>query len=165
VHLRGLSYLARSDRAHAVADLEAAVTLTNRAPFCLGLLGRCYGVFGMRDGALKLVSELMCQGPDTYVSPQCFVYIYAGLGEPRLALTYQEQAYDDGASPFNYLMPSIRDFCTPSTRTTSAGWSRCASCCSYAGCCTRARRTRSRADGRDCCAWCSRKSMTRSRAS
>jgi hypothetical protein len=31
------------------------------------------------------------------------------LGEPRLALTYQEQAYDDGASPFNYLMPSIRD--------------------------------------------------------
>ncbi len=109
VHLRGLSYLARSDRAHAVADLEAAVTLTNRAPFYLGLLGRCYGVFGMRDGALKLVSELMCQGPDTYVSPQCFVYIYAGLGEPRLALTYQEQAYDDGASPFNYLMPSIRD--------------------------------------------------------
>jgi hypothetical protein len=36
------------------------------------------------------------------------VFIYAGLGEPDRALGYQESAYLDGASPFNYLTPSIR---------------------------------------------------------
>ena len=44
-----------------------------------------------------------------YVPPQCYVYIYAGLGDPAQALAYQEEAYRDGASPFNYLSPNIRD--------------------------------------------------------
>jgi tetratricopeptide (TPR) repeat protein len=109
VHLRGLCYLAQGRRDDTVADLELAATLTSRAPFYLGLLGRCYGVFGMRDRALQLVSELQLQERTTYVPPQCYVYIYAGVGESQRALAYQEQAYQDGASPFNYLTPSIRD--------------------------------------------------------
>jgi len=36
------------------------------------------------------------------------VFIYAGLGERERALQYQEKAYEDGASPFNYLTPCIR---------------------------------------------------------
>ena len=46
----------------------------------------------------------------TYVAAQCYVFIYAGLGEPDRALAYQESAYADGASPFNYLTPAIRSF-------------------------------------------------------
>jgi hypothetical protein len=42
------------------------------------------------------------------VPPQCYVFIYAGIGERSRALEYQEQAYEDGASPFNYLAPCIR---------------------------------------------------------
>jgi serine/threonine protein kinase/tetratricopeptide (TPR) repeat protein len=109
LHLRGLCYLVRSMRAGAVADLEQAAKLGNRAPFYLGLLGRCYGQFGMRAEALRLVSELQEQSRDTYVPPQCYVFIYAGLGEQERALAYQEDAYADGASPFNYLTPSMRD--------------------------------------------------------
>ena len=30
-------------------------------------------------------------------------------GERQRALEYQERAYEDGASPFNYLAPSMRD--------------------------------------------------------
>ena len=48
------------------------------------------------------------QAPDTYVPPQSYVYIYAGLGERERALAYQEKAYEDGASPFNYLFAGIR---------------------------------------------------------
>jgi hypothetical protein len=44
-----------------------------------------------------------------YVPPQCYVYLYAGLGDRTRALEYQEQAYRDGASPFNYLAPNIRE--------------------------------------------------------
>ena len=109
LHLRGLSHLAQSSREPAVADLERVATLCSRAPFYLGMLGRCYGVFGMRDLALGLVAELQAQARETYVAPQCYVYIHAGLGEPQRALAYQEQAYEDGASPFNYLNPNIRD--------------------------------------------------------
>ncbi|OFW43461.1 MAG: hypothetical protein A3J29_08970 [Acidobacteria bacterium RIFCSPLOWO2_12_FULL_67_14b] len=108
LHMRGLCYLGKSLRAGAVADLEQAASLSHRAPFYLGLLGRCYGEFGMRDEALGLVTELGAKAPDTYVPPQCYVYIYAALGERERALDHQEKAYADGASPFNYLVPGIR---------------------------------------------------------
>ncbi len=108
VHVRGLSYLAKSMRDSAVADLQRAAALSRRAPFYLGLLGYCYGEFGMRDEALGLIDELGQLPPDTYVPPQCYVFIYAGLGERERALEYQEKAYEDGASPFNYLTPFIR---------------------------------------------------------
>lgn len=107
-HLRGLCYLATSKREGALADLERAAALTHRAPFYLGLLGLCYGEFGLREEALRLVEELKHQPPDTYVPPQTYVFIYAGLGEREQALAHQEQAYKDGASPFNYLFPGIR---------------------------------------------------------
>lgn len=109
VHLRGLCHLALLDRDAAVTDLQESARLGNRAPFYLGLLGRCYGQFGMRKEALALVDELQHQARDVYVPPQCYVFIYAGLGEHERALAYQESAYADGASPFNYLTPSIRD--------------------------------------------------------
>ncbi len=108
VHVRGLCHLAKSMREGAVADLEQAASLSHRAPFYIGILGRCYGEFGMREEALSLVAELSNLAPDTYVPPQCYVFIYAGLGERERALQYQEKAYEDGASPFNYLTPCIR---------------------------------------------------------
>jgi eukaryotic-like serine/threonine-protein kinase len=107
-HMRGSCYLVKSVRDGAVADLEQAAALGHRAPFYLGILGRCYAEFGMREEALAVVAELSQQAPDTYVPPQCYVYIYAALGERERALEYQEKAYADGASPFNYLVPDIR---------------------------------------------------------
>jgi Flp pilus assembly protein TadD len=71
LHLRGLCALAQSRRAQAVADLEQAVALTGRAPFYVGLLGLCYGRFGMKDEALGLVAELERRAHDTYVPYQC----------------------------------------------------------------------------------------------
>ena len=108
VQIRGLSYLAKAMRGSALSDLEQAASLSQRTPFYLGLLGYCYGEFGMRAEALGLIEELNHSGPDTYVAPQCYVYIYAGLGEKERAMEYQEKAYEDGASPFNYLTPFIR---------------------------------------------------------
>ena len=109
LHLRGLCYLAMGQVA-ARADLEQAATASGRAPFYLALLGRCYAQFGMREEALHLIAELNARAQeDVYIPPQCFVFIYAGLGDPARALAYQERAYQDGSSPFNYLSPSIRE--------------------------------------------------------
>jgi serine/threonine protein kinase/tetratricopeptide (TPR) repeat protein len=99
LHLRGLCSLAKSRQQEALADLEQAATLANRSPFYLGLLGLCYGECGMRQQALDLVAELNRTALETYVPSQCYVFIYAGLGEREKALDYQEKAYVDGASP------------------------------------------------------------------
>jgi tetratricopeptide (TPR) repeat protein/tRNA A-37 threonylcarbamoyl transferase component Bud32 len=109
IHLRGLSHLALGKGDQAIADLEQAATLSRRAPFYLGLLGRSYAERGDRDQALAIVEELRALPGDTYVPPQCYVFVYAGLGERERALEYQEMAYTDGASPFNYLFPGIRE--------------------------------------------------------
>jgi TolB-like protein len=109
LQLRGLCALATARPGEAIANLQQAATLTQRSPFYLGLLGFCYGKFGMRAEALELVAELEQLAPRTYVPPQCYVFIYAGLGQREKALAYQEDAYRDGASPFNYLNPAIRD--------------------------------------------------------
>ena len=109
LQLRGLCSLGKARLAEAIADLQRAATLAERSPFYLGMLGFCYGKFGMRAEALELVAELEQLAPRTYVPPQCYVFIYAGLGQREKALAYQEDAYRDGASPLNYLNPAIRD--------------------------------------------------------
>ena len=86
VQIRGLCYLAKAMRGSALSDLEHAASLIQRTPFYLGLLGYGYGEFGMRAEALGLIEELNHSGPDTYVAPQCYVYIYAGLGEKEHAM-------------------------------------------------------------------------------
>jgi tetratricopeptide (TPR) repeat protein len=109
VSLRGQCHELMATYGQAVTDLEHATALTNRAPFYVGMLGHCYGRAGLRREALTLIDELNRQSHETYVPPQCYVYTYAGLGERSQALEYQEKAYQDGASPFNYFVPSIRD--------------------------------------------------------
>ena len=100
----------RRQRDEAIADLEQAAALSHRAPFYLGLLGRCYGaVRHARRSARADRRARTGSRRDTYVPPQCYVFIYAGLGERDRALEYQEKAYEDGASPFNYLTPCIRE--------------------------------------------------------
>jgi serine/threonine-protein kinase len=109
LHIRGLCHSVKGQRDQAIRDLEHAVDRAHRAPFYLGILGRSYAQFGLRDKALAVIEELSNAPADTYVPPQCYVYIYAALGESERALQYQEEAYVDGASPFNYLFPGVRD--------------------------------------------------------
>jgi len=109
VSLRGQCYELKGMFREAVADLEHSAALSLRAPFYVGMLGHCYGEAGMRAQALDLIADLKRQSREMYVPPQCYVYVYAGLGERSKALAHQERAYEDGASPFNYFAPSIRD--------------------------------------------------------
>ena len=94
----------------ARTTLEEAAELGRQAPFYLGLLGRCYGE--MRDetaagGVIETLDGHAAAG--RYVAPHCYVYTYHGLGNRAAALEHQERAYEDGASPLNYLSPFVRD--------------------------------------------------------
>jgi TolB-like protein/Tfp pilus assembly protein PilF len=109
LHLRAQSYRELELHDEARADLERAAALTDRAPFYLGLLGHLYGHRRLRPQAIEVIAELDRKRDEMYVPPQSYVYTYAGLGERQKALEYQERAYEDGASPLNYLTPFIRD--------------------------------------------------------
>lgn len=107
--LRGQCYELKRDFTPAIQDLERSANITGRMPFYVGVLGHCFGVAGMTDEAQRIITELDAVSRVRYVPPQCYVYLYAGLGDPVTAMEYQEAAYVDGASPFNYFTPSIRD--------------------------------------------------------
>ena len=109
LHLRGLCSLAQVAAPGAIADLERAATLANRAPFYLGLLGLCYGEFGMRDEALGLIAELDRQARTPTCPPSATSSSTRVSASARRRWSYQEKAYVDGASPFNYLTPSVRE--------------------------------------------------------
>ena len=108
MQVRGLCSMVLARYEQAIADLEQTVRLSERAPFYLGLLGLCYGGAGRREPAFDLIAELNHDARQMYVPPQCYVFIYAGLGDRSKALEFQEKAYEDGASPFNYLTPPVR---------------------------------------------------------
>jgi TolB-like protein/tRNA A-37 threonylcarbamoyl transferase component Bud32/Flp pilus assembly protein TadD len=109
IQVRGLCYLSQSRHEQARRDLEQSALLTDRAPFYLGLLGLCYGAAGERQLALDLIDELNQRASRTYVPPQSYVFVYAGIGEREKALAFQVKAYEDGASPFNYLTSPVRE--------------------------------------------------------
>jgi hypothetical protein len=71
-------------------------------------LGLCYGAFGTEGQNLALLAELNAISRDRYVHPQCYTFIYAGLGRAE-KLDFQERAYEHGASPLNYLSPFVRE--------------------------------------------------------
>jgi tetratricopeptide (TPR) repeat protein len=91
----------------AVADLERTVELSRGMPFYLGLLGKVYADMGRRDKVLDVIRQLGEQSRKVYVPPHCHVYIHAGLGDFDTAFEWQDQAFLDGASPFNYFSPII----------------------------------------------------------
>jgi serine/threonine protein kinase/tetratricopeptide (TPR) repeat protein len=109
LHLRAQCYRELAKHDEARADLERAAALTNRAPFYLALLGHWYASLRMRAQVFEILAELDTKSREMYVPPQAYVYVYAGLGDRHRALQYQERAYEDGASPLNYLTPFIRD--------------------------------------------------------
>ncbi|MEZ5289268.1 MAG: hypothetical protein R2712_31600 [Vicinamibacterales bacterium] len=109
VHLRGQCRQMLGDFDGAAHDMERAAMLTGRTPFYLALLGHCYGVGRRHADAEQLLQQFQAmEAAAQYVPPHCYVYTLAGLGRPEEALAHQERAYEDGASPFNYLTPNIR---------------------------------------------------------
>jgi tetratricopeptide (TPR) repeat protein len=99
----------------AIALLERAANSSNRAPFCVGLLGNFYARAGRIEEAQAVLVELRdraakartADGLKVYVPPHAFAYAYAGLGDLDAAFEWQRRAHDDGGSPFNYFSPVI----------------------------------------------------------
>jgi TolB-like protein/Tfp pilus assembly protein PilF len=93
--------------APAISDLERAVSLSGGMPFYLGLLGKLYADTDQSAKVRDVLRRLDALRDTVYVPPHCYVYIYAGLRDFDHAFAWQDKAFDDGASPFNYFAPVI----------------------------------------------------------
>jgi eukaryotic-like serine/threonine-protein kinase len=91
----------------AIADLERAVSLSGGMPFYLGLLGKLYADTHQTAKVTEILRRLDTMRETVYVPPHCYVYIYAGLRDFDQAFAWQDKAFEDGASPFNYFAPVL----------------------------------------------------------
>jgi eukaryotic-like serine/threonine-protein kinase len=90
----GLALFEKKMYPEAVAEFEAAVTLSKRRMEAVGALGYAYARIGRREDAMKLVEELkqtIPQGLDPFLN---IAAIYAGLGDNNAAFQWLDRAYE-----------------------------------------------------------------------
>ncbi|HEY1304308.1 MAG TPA: protein kinase [Vicinamibacterales bacterium] len=95
----------------AIALLESVVKGAGDMVFYKALLGKMYAESGQEQqlakahGLLKEFEQM--RAAKRYVGPHAWVYVYTGLGDLDRAFEWQAKAFDDCASPFNYLSPQL----------------------------------------------------------
>ncbi len=107
LYVKGMCRACQGEIDEAIELLERATTMSNRAPFYIGLLGNFYARGGRPDAAQAVIDELQTRSEASYVPPHAFAYVYAGLDDLDRAFEWQERACDDGAAPFNFFSPVI----------------------------------------------------------
>ncbi len=107
LYVMGLCKAQLGLRHEAAEHLDRAVTLSGGMPFYLGLLGKILADMGETARAQEILDRLNQMAGRVFVPAHCYVYIYAGLGDFDRAFAWQDKAFEEGASPFNYLAPIV----------------------------------------------------------
>ena len=79
----------------AIAHAEKATSLTDRAPFFLGLLGQAYARAGRRADAETILEQLRTRYDREYVPPLTLGFVAMALGDADPAFDWLEQEYRD----------------------------------------------------------------------
>jgi TolB-like protein/DNA-binding winged helix-turn-helix (wHTH) protein/Tfp pilus assembly protein PilF len=99
----GQAYEQKGDYAHALPELQKAAELSHSTPLMVSGLAHGYAVAGNRAEAEKLLSQLLAESKQHYVSPYYISVIYAGLGQNELASEWLEQALADRSNGLVFL--------------------------------------------------------------
>jgi TolB-like protein/DNA-binding winged helix-turn-helix (wHTH) protein/Tfp pilus assembly protein PilF len=91
----GFALSLKQQSQEAIAVLERAVSVSDRAPGNLGVLAVVYGQAGRREDALRVLAELKKRQRTGYVPAGAFVLTYSGLADPEQTLIWLEQAYKE----------------------------------------------------------------------
>jgi serine/threonine-protein kinase len=100
----GQSYRARGMREEAIAQSNAAVTLSRGEPDYAAGLASVYAEAGRTDDAEKILLELRQQVHHRYVAPYLLASIYASLNQPSRAFASLENAYTEHDPYLAWLM-------------------------------------------------------------
>ena len=96
-NILGISYSKLGNQTEAIANLEKAAQLSNRASFVLAKLGYGYGVAGKRAEAYAVARELEGKYSQRQASGQNLASVYSGLGEKEKAFEWLETDFRNRA--------------------------------------------------------------------
>ena len=88
----GLSLEQKGQFSAAVVELQKATDLSNNAVW-INFVAHAKALAGDHAGAQKILADLLALSRRTYVSPWCFMWIYAGLGDNDQTLLWLEKCY------------------------------------------------------------------------
>jgi len=91
----GLALSLKHQSQEAIALLERAVSVSDRAPGNLGVLAIVYAQAGRREDALRVLAELKKRKRSGYIPAGAFVLTYSGLADREQTLIWLEQAYKE----------------------------------------------------------------------
>ncbi len=97
----GLAYEQEGNSEQAISELRQAVTLGKDElllPQIVADLAHAYAVFGKKQQALQLLSELKEMSKRRFVQSWSFAIIYVGLGDKDQAFAWLDKAYDERPS-------------------------------------------------------------------
>jgi TolB-like protein len=107
IYVKSMCRAVQSELPEAIELIERAVSMSDRAPFYLGILGNCYGRAGATARAHAVLDELDQLSKHRYVTPHSQSYIYSGLNDLDRAFEWQARNFEDGSAPFPYYSPMI----------------------------------------------------------
>jgi len=90
----GVAYLASGRQEDAIREHAKAVEMFSRISMSLGALAHSYAVSGNREGAEKILRELLERYEREPVDLLQFTLIYLGLGDTESALAWLERAFE-----------------------------------------------------------------------
>ncbi|MEA2706333.1 MAG: adenylate cyclase, partial [Gemmatimonadaceae bacterium] len=95
----GWAYFLSGKQREGLAELESAVSVSNRNAMWLGQLGQAYAMAGKADEARTIIREMEERAKTGFVSPYHFAYVYTGLGDYDRALDMLERAVAERTGP------------------------------------------------------------------
>jgi TolB-like protein/Flp pilus assembly protein TadD len=112
-NILGTSSSKLGNHTEAIANLEKAAELSNRASFVLAKLGYGYGVAGKRAEAYAVAKELEAKYSQKQASGQNVASVYSGLGEKDKAFEWLERDFRNtaplGELRWEIVLEPIRD--------------------------------------------------------
>jgi adenylate cyclase len=95
----GWAYFLSGKQREGLAELETAVSVSNRNAMWLGQLGQAYAMAGKADEARTIIREMEQRAQTGFMSPYHFAYVYTGLGDYDRALDMLERAVAERTGP------------------------------------------------------------------
>jgi tetratricopeptide (TPR) repeat protein len=109
IYVKSMCRAKQSRLAEAIDLIERAVSMSDRAPFYLGILGNYFGRTGEVEKAHAVLHELDEVSKRRYVTPHSQSYTYAGMNDLDRAFEWQARNFEDGSAPFPYYSPLIEN--------------------------------------------------------
>ncbi|MGB7219590.1 MAG: protein kinase [Vicinamibacterales bacterium] len=91
----GASYAKQRLYPEAIAELKAALSLSEGSPILIGHLGFVYGLSGAKADAARTLAQLKMLADRQYVPASAVALVHAGLGDKAMALDLLDGAYTD----------------------------------------------------------------------